>query len=166
METKARCIHAGRQRHSSAASFAALCRHIPCSIISIPGRARCSPRSRASPTRARPSSMRSKPSPSGTRYCDDGRLEIDNFPVELALRGVAIGRRNDLFAAANSGGERAAAIYSLIATAMFNEIDPEALSAMCSRASPSTRSRRPTIGSARWNSVWLRVLQRGALAPR
>jgi transposase len=61
-----------------------------------------------------------------TRYCDDGRLEIDNLPVERALRGVAIGRRNYLFAGADSGGERAAAIYSLIGTARLNDIDPEA----------------------------------------
>lgn len=61
-----------------------------------------------------------------TRYCDDGRLEIDNLPVERALRGVAIGRRNYLFAGADSGGERAAAIYSLIGTAKLNGFDPEA----------------------------------------
>jgi len=61
-----------------------------------------------------------------TRYCDDGQLEIDNLPVERALRGVAIGRRNYLFAGADSGGERAAAIYSLIGTAKLNGIDPEA----------------------------------------
>lgn len=61
-----------------------------------------------------------------TRYCDDGQLEIDNLPVERALRGVAIGRRNYLFAGADSGGERAAAIYSLTGTAKLNDIDPEA----------------------------------------
>ncbi|WP_147299705.1 IS66 family transposase, partial [Cupriavidus taiwanensis] len=61
-----------------------------------------------------------------TRYCDDGRLEIDNLPVERALRGVAIGRRNYLFAGADSGEERAAAIYSLIGTAELNGVDPEA----------------------------------------
>jgi hypothetical protein len=61
-----------------------------------------------------------------TRYCDDGQLEIDNLPVERALRGVAIGRRNYLFAGADSGGERAAAIYSLVGTARLNGIDPEA----------------------------------------
>ena len=60
------------------------------------------------------------------RYCDDGRLEIDNLPVERALRGVAIGRRNYLFAGADSGGERAAVIYSLIGTAKVNYVDPEA----------------------------------------
>jgi len=60
------------------------------------------------------------------RYCDDGIIEIDNSAAERALRGVAIGRRNYLFAGADSGGERAAAIYSLIGTAKLNGIDPEA----------------------------------------
>jgi transposase len=61
-----------------------------------------------------------------TRYCDDGALEIDNSAAERALRGVALGRRNYLFAGADSGGVRAAAIYSLIGTANLNGIDPEA----------------------------------------
>ncbi len=64
--------------------------------------------------------------PALTRYCDDGAIEIDNSAAERALRGVAIGRRNYLFAGADSGGERAAAIYSLIGTAKLNGIDPEA----------------------------------------
>jgi transposase len=61
-----------------------------------------------------------------TRYCDDGRLEIDNNAAERALRAVALGRKNYLFAGADCGGERAAAMYSLIGTAKLNEIDPEA----------------------------------------
>ena len=64
--------------------------------------------------------------PALTRYCDDGAIEIDNSAAGRALRGVAIGRRNYLFAGADSGGERAAAIYSLIGTAKLNGIDPEA----------------------------------------
>ncbi len=61
-----------------------------------------------------------------TRYCGDGTIEIDNSAAERALRGVALGRKNYLFAGADSGGERAAAIYSLIETAKLNGIDPEA----------------------------------------
>jgi transposase len=60
-----------------------------------------------------------------TRYCEDGRLEIDNNAAERALRAVALGRKNYLFAGADCGGERAAAIYSLIGTAKLNGIDPE-----------------------------------------
>jgi transposase len=64
--------------------------------------------------------------PALTRYCDDGQIEIDNSAAERALRGVALGRRNYLFAGADSGGERAAAIYALIGTAKLNGVDPEA----------------------------------------
>jgi len=59
------------------------------------------------------------------RYCDDGIIEIDNSAAERALRGVALGRKNYLFAGADSGGERAAAIYSLVETAKLNGLDPE-----------------------------------------
>jgi len=60
-----------------------------------------------------------------TRYRDDGRLEIDNNAAERALRAVALGRKNWLFAGSDDGGERAAAIYSLLGTAKLNELDPE-----------------------------------------
>jgi hypothetical protein len=61
-----------------------------------------------------------------TRYCDDGRLEIDNNAAERALRVVALGRKNYLFAGSDTGGERAASIYSLIGSAKLNGLDPEA----------------------------------------
>jgi transposase len=60
------------------------------------------------------------------RYCNDGRLEIDNNAAERALRAVALGRKNYLFAGSDAGGERAAAIYSLIGSAKLNGLDPEA----------------------------------------
>jgi hypothetical protein len=60
------------------------------------------------------------------RYRDDGRLEIDNSAAERALRGVALGRKNWLFAGSDAGGQRAAAIYSLIDTCKLNGINPEA----------------------------------------
>ena len=59
------------------------------------------------------------------RYCDDGRLEIDNNAAERALRAVALGRKNYLFAGSDRGGDSAAAIYSLIGTAKLNGLDPE-----------------------------------------
>jgi transposase len=61
-----------------------------------------------------------------TRFIDDGRIEIDNNAAERALRCVALGRKNFLFAGSDAGGERAAAIYSLIGTAKLNGLDPEA----------------------------------------
>lgn len=61
-----------------------------------------------------------------TRFCDDGRLEVDNNAAERALRAVALGRKNWLFAGSDDGGERAAAVYTLIGTAKLNGLDPQA----------------------------------------
>jgi len=60
-----------------------------------------------------------------TRYAEDGGLEIDNNTAERALRAIALGRKNYLFAGSDAGGERAAALYSLIGTAKLNGLDPE-----------------------------------------
>jgi len=59
------------------------------------------------------------------RCFDDGRLALDNNPAERALRGVAIGRKNWLFAGSDAGGRRAAAMYSLIESAKINGINPQ-----------------------------------------
>ena len=59
-------------------------------------------------------------------FVDDGRIEMDNNAAERALRTVALGRKNYLFAGSDAGGERAAAIYSLLGSAKLNGIDPEA----------------------------------------
>ncbi len=61
-----------------------------------------------------------------TRFRDDGRIEIDNNAAERALRTVALGRKNWLFAGSDDGGERAAAIYSLLGTAQLNGLNVEA----------------------------------------
>src|ERR1700753_2128624 len=58
-------------------------------------------------------------------YLDDGTIEIDNSAAERALRVVALGRKNYLFAGSDAGGERAAAIYSLLGSAKLNDLDPE-----------------------------------------
>ena len=60
-----------------------------------------------------------------TRYCTDGRIEIDNNAAERALRVVALGRKNYLFCGSDAGGDRAAGIYSLIGTAKLNGLNPE-----------------------------------------
>jgi len=60
------------------------------------------------------------------RFCEDGRVEIDNNAAERSLRTVVLGRKNYLFAGSDRGGERAAAIYSLIGAAKLNGLDPEA----------------------------------------
>ena len=64
--------------------------------------------------------------PAMVRYVDDGRIEIDNSAAERSLRGVAVGRRNYLFAGSDRGGERAAVFYTLIESAKLNRLDPEA----------------------------------------
>jgi transposase len=61
-----------------------------------------------------------------SRFLDDGRICLTNNAAERALRCVAVGRRNWTFCGSDRGGERAAAIYTLIATAKLNDIDPEA----------------------------------------
>jgi hypothetical protein len=60
------------------------------------------------------------------RFLDDGRLEIDNNIAERVLRGVAVGRRTWLFAGSKTGGERAAAIYTVIRTCKANGVAPQA----------------------------------------
>jgi transposase len=60
-----------------------------------------------------------------TRYLDDGRLEISNNAAENAIRPLALGRKNWLFAGSDAGGERAAAFYTLIRTAKLNGLEPE-----------------------------------------
>ena len=60
-----------------------------------------------------------------SRCFDDGRLALDNNPAERALRCVAIGRKNYLFAGSDAGGRRAAAMYSLIESAKLNGLNPQ-----------------------------------------
>jgi len=60
------------------------------------------------------------------RYIEDGHIEMDNNAAERSLRGIALGRKNYLFAGSDAGGERAATIYSLIGSAKLNGLDPEA----------------------------------------
>ena len=61
-----------------------------------------------------------------TNILHDGRACLTNNAAERALRGVALGRKAWLFAGSDRGGQRAAAIYTLIATAKLNDIDPQA----------------------------------------
>src|SRR6266446_2617734 len=61
-----------------------------------------------------------------TRFLDDGRLCMSNNAAERELRAIALGRRNWTFAGSDEGGRRAAAIYTLIATAKLNNVDPQA----------------------------------------
>ena len=57
---------------------------------------------------------------------DDGRLELDNDTAERGMRGVAVGRKNWLFAGSEGGGKAAAIAVTLIETAKLNGVDPQA----------------------------------------
>jgi transposase len=61
-----------------------------------------------------------------SRFLDDGQVCLTNNAAERALRGIALGRKAWLFAGSDRGGQRAAAMYSLIVTAKMNDIDPQA----------------------------------------
>lgn len=58
------------------------------------------------------------------RYVEDGRLAIDNNAAERALRGIAIGRKNWLFCGSEAGGRTAAVLFTIIASAVRNGLDP------------------------------------------
>jgi transposase len=61
-----------------------------------------------------------------SRFLTDGRLEVDNNIAENAMRAIALGRKNYLFAGSDAGGSRAAAIYTIVQTAKLNGVNPEA----------------------------------------
>jgi hypothetical protein len=60
------------------------------------------------------------------RFLDDGRIEIDSNVVERAIRPIALGRKNHLFAGSDGGGEHWAVIASLIETCKMNGVNPQA----------------------------------------
>ena len=64
--------------------------------------------------------------PTFTRFLADGRICLTNNAAERAMRGIAVGRRNWTFAGSDRGGQRAAAVYTLIETARLNDVDPRA----------------------------------------
>jgi transposase len=62
----------------------------------------------------------------GGWFLNDGRVCLTNNAAERALRGIALGRKSWLFCGSDRGGQRAAAMYSLIVTAKMNDVDPQA----------------------------------------
>lgn len=58
-----------------------------------------------------------------TRFLQDGRIELDTNPVERAIRPVALGRKNHLFAGSDGGGERWTILCSLIETCKLNDVE-------------------------------------------
>jgi hypothetical protein len=87
-------------------------------------------------------------------FCGDGRIEIDNNAAEPALRVMALGRKNFLFAGSDGGGESAAAIYSLVGSAKLNgmALIPKAIYGTCCpvlRIIRSSASRSCYLGTSR-----------------
>lgn len=86
-------------------------------------------------------------------YLLDGRLEIDNNLVENAIRPVALGRKNYLFAGSHEGAKRAALIYSLVATAKLHEVEPfEYLKDIISRISDYPYQQITDLLPANWKT--------------
>ena len=61
-----------------------------------------------------------------SRFLYDGRIELDTNPVERAIRPVALGRKNHLFAGSDGGGKRWATMASLLETCKLNGVEPHA----------------------------------------
>ena len=95
-------------------------------MISKLGSKRSSPECRRSPSSPLRFATRYRVGSRSRVIATTAALEIDNNIAERALRAVALGRKNYLFAGSDAGGEHAAALYSLIGTAKLNDIDPEA----------------------------------------
>jgi transposase len=96
-----------------------------------------------------------------SRFLEDGRICLSNNAAERALRGVALGRKAWLFAGSDRGGERAAAMYSLIVTAKLNDVDPQAwLADVLARIADHPVSRLYEL--LPWN--WRKLNQHGAAA--
>jgi len=89
-----------------------------------------------------------------TRFLDDGRLCMSNNAAERELRAIAVGRRNWTFAGSDEGGRRAAAIYTLIATAKLNDIDPQAwLADVLARINDHNVQRLDQLLPWNWNAM-------------
>jgi hypothetical protein len=88
-----------------------------------------------------------------SRYAEDGRLEIDNNSVERAIRQVAVGRKNWLFAGSDAGASWAATIYSLVVSCKELDLDPFAyFRDVIERVSTTPASRVGELTPAGWKA--------------
>jgi hypothetical protein len=89
-----------------------------------------------------------------TRFVDDGRLEMTNNAAERAIRPLALGRKNYLFAGSGAGGRRAAILYTLVETAKMNDVDPEAwLADVIARIADHPINRLDELLPWKWNQA-------------
>ena len=94
-----------------------------------------------------------------TRFLGDGRICLTNNAAERALRGIALGRKSWLFAGSDRGGERAAAMYSLIVTCKLNSVDPRAwLADVLARIADQPASRLPELLPWSWRQQLVPVI--------
>ncbi len=88
-----------------------------------------------------------------TAFLDDGRICLTNTAAERALSGIALGRKSWLFAGSERSGERAAFMYTLIASCKMNAIDPQAWMAdVLARMPDITASRLPELLPWNWKA--------------
>lgn len=93
-----------------------------------------------------------------SRFLTDGRICLTNNAAERQLRGVALGRKAWMFAGSDRGGERAAAMYSLIATAKLNDVDPRAwLADVLARIADHPASRLHELLPWNWKRASVRL---------
>ena len=98
-----------------------------------------------------------------TRFIDNGCICLSNNAAERAVRGIAVGRRNWTFAGSDSGGRRAAAIYTLIETCKLNEIDPRAwLADVLARLADHPAQRVGELLPWNWKATRLRAEPKAA----
>jgi transposase len=96
-----------------------------------------------------------------TRFLDDGRLCMSNNAAERGVRPVAVGRHNWTFLGSDEGGNRAAAIYTLIETCKLNDVDPQAWLADVLERLPDHSAKR-VDELLPWN--WKRALEQKVAA--
>ena len=89
--------------------------------------------------------------PAFTLFLDDGRVCLSNNAAERGLRGIALGRKSWLFCGSDRGGDRAAAMYSLIITCKMNRVDPQAwLADVLSRIADHSAHRLDELAPWNW----------------
>jgi transposase len=103
--------------------------------------------------------------PALVRYLEDGRLAIDNNISERAMRRVAVGRKNWMFAGSNEGGKRAANLYSLIASCHAHGVDPWSyLKDILPRLATTPQSRITELTPRGWKASRAQVIVTSATA--
>ena len=92
------------------------------------------------------------------RFLADGRICLTNNAAERALRGLALGRKAWLFAGSDRGADRATVMYTLIATARLNDVDPQAwLADVLARIADTQQSRLAELLPWNWKTQSARL---------